>query len=48
MRRKLPKTFEQEKITMEDALALQMELEDQQLEEWRKNMQSLRDKTKEK
>lgn len=48
MRGKLPKRLDKEKISIEEALALQMELEDEQLEEWRKNMQTVRDKSNEK
>ena len=48
MRGKLPKRLDKEKISIEEALALQMELEDEQLEEWRKIMQTLRDKSNEK
>ena len=48
MRGKLPKRLDTEKISIEEALALQMELDDEQLEEWRKNMQAVRDKSNEK
>ncbi len=42
---KLPKRLDKEKISYEAALALQMELEDEQLEEWRKNMMAMREMT---
>lgn len=43
MQHKLPKRRPgQETITIEEALALQMELEDEHLEEWRKNMRAVR------
>lgn len=38
---KLPKRLHNEKLTREEALAIQLELEDEQLEEWRKNMREL-------
>ena len=38
---KLPKRLHKEKLTREDALAIQLEVEDEQLEEWRKNMKDL-------
>jgi len=38
---KLPKRLRNEKLTREEALAIQLELEDEQLEEWRRNMQEL-------
>ena len=38
---KLPKRLHNEKLSREEALAIQLELEDEQLEEWRKNMQEL-------
>lgn len=41
---KLPKRLQNEKLTREEALAIQLELEDEQLEEWRKNMQELKTK----
>lgn len=43
---KLPHRLEKEKISTEEALAIQLELEDEQLSEWRKVMQELRDKEK--
>lgn len=38
---KLPKRLHKEKLTREEALAIQLELEDEQLQEWRKNMKDL-------
>lgn len=38
---KLPKRLHKEKLTREEALAIQLELEDEQLQEWRKNMKAL-------
>ena len=43
---KLPRRLEKEKISPDDALAIQMELEDEQLEEWRSNMKELRERLK--
>ena len=36
----------QETITIEEALALQMELEDEHLEEWRENVRTMRANSK--
>ena len=41
---KLPKQLRKEKITLEKAIALQLELEDVQLTEWRKKMAEMRTK----
>jgi hypothetical protein len=41
---KLPRRLEKDKLSKEDALALQMELEDEQLQEWRKMMAALNKK----
>ncbi len=38
---KLPKRLHKEKLTREEALAIQLEVEDEQLHEWRKNMKDL-------
>lgn len=38
---KLPKRLHKEKLTREEALAIQLEVEDEQLQEWRKNMKDL-------
>ncbi len=35
---KLPRRLENDKLSKEEALAIQMELEDEQLQEWRKMM----------
>lgn len=40
---KLPKHFIKEKLSREEALALQLEIEDEQLQEWREKMNKLRD-----
>jgi hypothetical protein len=41
---KLPKQLKKEKITLEKAIALQLELEDVQLTEWREKMTEMRNK----
>jgi len=41
---KLPRRLKKEKLTKEEALAIQLELEDEQLQEWRKMMRSLKKK----
>jgi hypothetical protein len=41
---KLPRRLEKRKISQVEALAIQLELEDEQLHEWRKVMQSLKKK----
>lgn len=41
---KLPKRLLKEKLTPEEAIAIQLELEDEQLQEWRKNMADIQDK----
>ena len=41
---KLPRRLEKDKLSREEALAIQMELEDEQLQEWRKMIQALREK----
>ncbi|MEW5903651.1 MAG: hypothetical protein AB1722_04815 [Pseudomonadota bacterium] len=38
---KLPKRLHKDKLTREEALAIQLEVEDEQLEEWRRNMKAL-------
>jgi hypothetical protein len=40
---KLPKRFIKEKLTEHEALALQLEIEDEQLHEWREKMAKLRE-----
>ena len=42
---KLPKRLLKEKLTPEEAIAIQLELEDEQLQEWRKNMADIQDKS---
>lgn len=39
---KLPRRLEKDKLSKEEALAIQMELEDEQLKEWRKMMLELK------
>jgi hypothetical protein len=41
---KLPQRLLKDKISAEEALAIQLEIEDEQLQEWRKVMQGLREK----
>jgi len=41
---KLPRRLEKEKLNSEEALAFQLELEDEQLQEWRKMMAIIREK----
>jgi len=43
---KLPKRFQKEKLTKEEALAIQMEVEDEQLQEWRSVMTDMEIKAK--
>ena len=38
---KLPKRLIKEKLTQEEAIALQLEIEDEQLQEWREKMAKL-------
>jgi len=40
---KLPKHFIKDKVSQEEALALQLEIEDEQLQEWREKMTKLRE-----
>lgn len=42
---KLPRRLEKDKLSKDEALALQMELEDEQLQEWRKMMAALNKKS---
>jgi peptidoglycan hydrolase CwlO-like protein len=42
---KLPKRLEKDKLSREEALAIQLELEDEQLQEWRTAMAALKAKT---
>ena len=48
MRNKLTRRTEDEKITEIDALAIQLELEDEQLAEWREQRRKLNEKLNEK
>lgn len=41
---KLPKRLHKEKLTVEEAIAIQLELEDEQLDEWRANMAVIEEK----
>jgi N-acyl-L-homoserine lactone synthetase len=41
---KLDRRLEKRKVSQEEALAMQLELEDEQLQEWRKMMHSLKNK----
>jgi len=38
---KLPRRLDKDKLSQDDALALQLELEDEQLSEWREKMNKL-------
>lgn len=40
---KLPRRLENDKLDKEEALAIQLELEDEQLQEWRKMMGKLKE-----
>ncbi len=44
MKGKLLRRQEDKKLDMIDAIAIQLELEDEQLQEWRNNMNSLKEK----
>ena len=43
---KLPRRLEKEKLTLIEALAIQLELEDEQLKEWREKMHTIKEKGK--
>ena len=43
---KLPRRLEKDKLSKEDALAFQLEIEDEQLDEWRERMAKIREKHK--
>lgn len=43
---KLPRRLQKDKLTKEEALAIQLELEDERLEEWREMMQHVRAREK--
>ena len=42
---KLPRRLEKDKLSKEDALAIQLEIEDEQLQEWRAKMHALNAKS---
>lgn len=46
MEGKLPKRFLKDKLSKEEALAIQLELEDEQLQEWREKMLEIEKKNK--
>jgi hypothetical protein len=41
---KLPKRLQKEKLTPDEAIAIQLEVEEEQLEEWRMNMAEIKEK----
>ena len=43
---KLPRRLEKEKLSTLEALAIQLELEDEQLNEWRERMNTIKEKGK--
>ena len=43
---KLPKRLEKDKLSREEALAIQLELEDEQLQEWRERMHAIKAESK--
>lgn len=45
---KLPRRLMKDKISAEEAVAIQLEIEDEQLQEWRKMMESVRQREVEK
>jgi hypothetical protein len=45
---KLPKRLEKDKLTEEEAIAIQLELEDEQLQDWKKKVAAIRAKEKKK
>jgi hypothetical protein len=46
MRSKLTRRLEDDKFSELEAVAIQLEIEDEELNEWRKNMAEIRKKTK--
>ena len=46
MRGKLARRAEDKKVSLLEALAIQLELDDEQLADWRKNIQTIRKKDK--
>lgn len=45
---KLPRRLEKDKLSVDEALAIQLEIEDEQLNEWRERMHSIQKSDKEK
>jgi hypothetical protein len=45
---KLPRRLQKDKLSELEAVAIQLELEDEQLHEWREKMQTIKDKEKDK
>jgi hypothetical protein len=45
---KLPKRLAKEKLTEEEAIAIQLELEDEQLQEWKEKVAAIREKEEKK
>lgn len=45
---KLPKRFIKEKVSQEEAIAMQLEIEDEQLQEWRAKIANLREEDEKK
>lgn len=43
---KLPRRLQKEKLSTLEAIAIQLELEDEELEEWREKMQKIEEKNK--
>jgi hypothetical protein len=41
---KLPRRFDKDKLTKIEAIAIQLEIEDEQLQEWREKMEKIRNK----
>jgi N-acyl-L-homoserine lactone synthetase len=41
---KLPRRFDKDKLTKTEAIAIQLEIEEEQLEEWREKMEKIRKK----
>ncbi len=41
---KLPKRLEKDKLTEDEAIAIQLELEDEQLNEWKQKVAAIREK----
>jgi hypothetical protein len=41
---KLPRRFDKDKLSKIEAIAIQLEIEDEQLEEWREKMEKIRNK----